>query len=122
DHRGVTALVELVRQRCPDRAAEFEAQGGEADKAMWAYLNVQDVFEKAAMFARADALAARRYWEKRNGLPKGKLAVDEALPNRLAKALTDYYAPLQMRGQFCKVAHYARSGGAEYFFAYLYDY
>jgi hypothetical protein len=36
DHRGVAALVELVRQRCPEHAAEFEAQGGEADKAMWA--------------------------------------------------------------------------------------
>jgi len=27
-----------------------------------------------------------------------------------------------MRGRFCKIAHYARSGGAEYFFAYLDDY
>jgi len=122
DHRGVAALVELVRQWCPDRAAEFEAQGGEADKAMWAYLNVPEVFEDAAMFARADALAAGRYWEKRNGLPKRTLTVDDVLTTRLAKALTDYYGPLQMRGRFCKVAHYARSSGAEYFFAYLDDY
>jgi len=27
-----------------------------------------------------------------------------------------------MRGRFCKIAHYPRSGGAEYFFAYLDDY
>jgi len=122
DHRGVAALVELVRLRCPERAQQFEAQVGEADKAMWAYLNVPEVFEDAAMFARADALAAGRSWEKRNGLPKGKLTVDEALTTRLATALTDFYGPLQMRGRFCKVAHYPRSSGAEYFFAYLDDY
>lgn len=122
DHRGVAALVELIRLRCPDRGEEFEVQLGEADKAMWAYLNVPDVFEDAAMFARADALAAGRYWEKRNGLPRREIVVDEAMTNRLATALTEFYGPLQMRGRFCKVTHYARSGGAEYFFAYLDDY
>ena len=122
DHRGVAALAELVRQRCPEHAQEFEVQGGEADKAMWAHLSVPEVFEDATIFARADALAAGRYWEKRNGLPKGELAVDEALTGRLAAALTNFYGPLQMRGRFCKISHYARSGGAEYFFAYLDDY
>jgi len=40
----------------------------------------------------------------------------------LAKALTSFYAPIQMRGRFCKVVNYRRSGGADYFFAYLDDY
>lgn len=44
------------------------------------------------------------------------------LGGRLATALTEFYGPLQMRGRFCKIVHYARSGGAEYFFAYLDDY
>jgi hypothetical protein len=122
DHRGVASLVELVREGLPNRAEEFAAQEGEADKAMWVYLHAPEMFEEAAMFARADALAAGRYWEKRNGLPKGTLAVDDALTGRLATALTNFYGPLQMRGRFCKVAHYLRSGGAEYFFAYLDDY
>jgi len=122
DHRGVAALVELVREGCPDRAEEFASQAGEADKAMWVYLNAAELFEEAAMFARADALAAGRYWEKRNGLPKGKLKVTDAVTGRLATALTEFYGPLQMRGRYCKVAHYPRSGGAEYFFAYLDDY
>ena len=100
DHRGVAALVELIRQRCPDRTQEFEGQRGPHDKAVWAYLNVPEVFEEAAIFARADALAAGRYWEKRNALPKGELAVDEALTERLATALTNFYGPLQMRGRF----------------------
>jgi len=122
DHRGVAVLVEEVRRRCPERAEEFEARKGKADKAMWVYLNVPEAFEEAAMFARADALAAGRYWEKRNGLPKGPITVDDAVKERLAKALTDFYGPLQMRGRYCKVAHYPRGGGAEYFFAYLDDY
>ena len=122
DHRGVAALVELVREECPDRAEEFEAQIGEADKAMWVYLNAPRIFEEAAVFARADALAAGRYWEKRNGLPKRTLAVNKAMTDRLATALTEFYGPFQMRGRFCKIAHYARSSGAEYFFAYLDDY
>lgn len=122
DYRGVAAMVELVRLRCPDRMDNFKAQAGEADKAMWVYLNAPEVFEDAALFARADALATGRYWEKRNGLPKSKLTVNEGVTDKLAKALTEYYRPLQMRGGFCKIAHYSRSGGAEYFFAYLDDY
>ncbi|MCC6239702.1 MAG: hypothetical protein IT448_05345 [Phycisphaerales bacterium] len=122
DHRGVAALVEMVREECPERAEEFAAQIGEADKAMWVYLNVPTLLEEAAVFARADALAAGRYWEKRNGLPKRALTANKAMTDGLATALTEFYGPLQMRGRFCKVAHYPRSGGAEYFFAYLDDY
>jgi hypothetical protein len=40
----------------------------------------------------------------------------------LGEALTSYYGPVQMRGRCCKVVHYRRQGGAEYFFAYLDDY
>lgn len=122
DHRGVAAMAELVREKCPERAEEFAAQSGEADKAMWMYLNVPKLFEEAALFAQADTLAIGRYWEKRNGLPKQTLAVNKEMVDRLATGLTEFYGPLQMRGRFCKVAHYPRNGGAEYFFAYLDDY
>jgi len=57
DHRGVAVLSEEILWRCPDRAAEFQAQVSKADKAMWAYLHTALVFEEAAMYARADALA-----------------------------------------------------------------
>jgi hypothetical protein len=39
----------------------------------------------------------------------------------LANALRDYYWPNQMRGNHCHVEHYTRTGGNEYFFAYLDD-
>jgi len=122
DPRGVAVLVQLVREAWPERALEFEAQAGEADKAMWVYMNAHDLFKEAVVFARADAMAAGRYWEKRNGLPKRQLVVDDTMIGRLETALTDFYGPVQMRGRYCKVAHYSRSGGAEYFFAYLDDY
>lgn len=122
DHRGRAVLAEEILCRCPDRAAEFEAQASKADNAMWVYLNVHEAFDEAAMFARADALAAGRYWNRRNSLPKKVIDVDQALCDRLAQALTSYYGPTQMRGRHCHIVHYRRSGGGDYFFAYLDDY
>jgi len=122
DHRGMAVLAEEIPWRCPERTEDFMAQTSKADKAMWVYLNVREMFDDAALFARADALASGRYWIKRNGLPKRTLAIDDALQNRLSEALTSFYDPAQMRGRFCEIAHYRRSVGADYFFAYLDDY
>ncbi len=122
DHRGRAVLAEEILGRCPERAAEFEAQASKADNAMWVYLNVPEAFDEAALFARADALAAGRYWNRRNSLPKRALKVDQSMCDKLALALTSYYGPTQMRGRYCHVVHYSRSGGGDYFFAYLDDY
>jgi hypothetical protein len=122
DHRGRAVLAEEILWRCPERALEFEAQTSKADNAMWVYLNVHEAFDEAAMFARADALAAGRYWNRRNSLPKKELAFDQQMCDRLAEALTSYYGPTQMRGRHCHIVHYRRSGGGDYFFAYLDDY
>lgn len=75
DERGLSVLAEEVKLRCPGREAEFNGWDGRADRAMWVYLNVPEAFEEAALFARADALAAGRYWIKRNGLPRQQLTV-----------------------------------------------
>ena len=50
------------------------------------------------------------------------LHVDDRMLAAFAKALTSFYGPTQMRGWHCKVVHYHRNGGTEYFFAYLDDY
>ncbi len=122
DHRGLAVLAEEILWHCPERAEEFKAQDGQADKAMWVYLNVQDAFNEAALFARADALAAGRYWNRRNSLPRKKINVNKAMCDGLAQALTSFYGPAQMRGRHCQVVHYQRSSGSNYFFAYLDDY
>ena len=92
------------------------------DRAMWVYLNVPEAFEEAAMFARADALAAGRFWVKRNSLPAGKISVDGKVRQTFENALSEHYWPTQMRGKYCTVEHYQRANGVEYFFAYLDDY
>lgn len=122
DERGLSVLAEEVKLRCPQREAEFNGWNGRADRAMWVYLHVPEAFEEAALFARADALAAGRYWIKRNGLPRQQLTVSNATTSRLQAALTGFYWPTQMRGCHCRVEHYTRASGAEYFFAYLDDY
>jgi hypothetical protein len=122
DPRGLNVLVEEVSWRCPERMEEFNAWEGRADRAMWVYLNVREAFDEAAMFSRADALAAGRYWIKRDDLPRDTLTVTPATKSDLAAALRGFYWPTQMRGSCCTVEHYTRANGAEYFFAYLDDY
>lgn len=121
DHRGLAVLAEEILWR-PERVEEYRAQVSRHDKAMWVYLNMPEAFERAAVFARADALSTGRYWIKRNGLPQIELKVDDAVREALAAALTAFYGPLQLRGRQCKVEHYVRAGNADYFFAYLDDY
>lgn len=122
DHRGLAVLAEEILWRCPERGDEFKEQRSKADKAMWVYLNVREAFDEAALFARADALAAGRHWKRRNNLPRVPLEVDDDMLAALAGALTAFYGPMQMRGRHCKVVHYHRHGAADYLFAYLDDY
>jgi len=122
DDRGLRVLAEEVQNAAPDRADEWSALEGQRDKAIWVCLNLPEAFAEAAMFARADALAAGRYWVKRNNLPKQKAVADEGACIALAQALSEYYWPTQLRGQHCLVQHYERANGTDYFFAYLDDY
>ncbi|MCC5786914.1 MAG: hypothetical protein JJU33_09455 [Phycisphaerales bacterium] len=122
DHRGMAVLAEEIRGRAPGLAEQFKAQASKVDKAMWIYLHLPEAFSEATLFARADALAAGRHWKRRNGLPKVTLGVTPEMLSKLGAALTAYYAPKQMRGGCCKVVHYRRQGGSDYFFAYLDDY
>ena len=120
--RGLRVLAEEICKAAPDRVDEWSALESQRDKAMWVYLNLPEAFAEAALFARADALAAGRYWVKRNNLPKQKVVANEGCRAALAQALSEYYWPTQLRGQHCLVEHYPRANGTEYFFAYLDDY
>lgn len=122
DHRGMAVLAEEILWRNPSLADDFKAQASKQDKAMWVYLHLPEAFNEAALFARADALAAGRHWKRRNNLPSVALDVTQGMLDSLGEALTSFYGPKQMRGRYCKVVHYRRQGGADYFFAYLDDY
>lgn len=122
DERGVRVLVEEIQRSAPERLDEFHAITGQADRAMWTYLNVKMAFVVAAYFARAEALSTGRYWVKRNSLPPQAIEVTEDRKAALKAALSEFYWDEQLRGRICEIEHYTRSGGSEYFFAYLDDY
>jgi len=122
DERGLSVLAEEIGWRSPERMHEFTALEGRADRAMWVYLNAHSAFTEAALFARADALEAGRYWVKRSCLPSQPVTFNDQVRDALQAALSEFYWPTQLRGRHCSVDHYARANGAEYFFAYLDDY
>lgn len=121
NHRGMKVVAEEIQAACPERKWELISCGSFVNKAMWFYLNLPEAFERAALFARADALSVGRYSIRRNNLPKTKIDITSDVTHALEHALHAYYWPNEMRGRHCHVTHYTRAGGSEYFFAYLDD-
>jgi hypothetical protein len=119
DERGMRAFAEALRTHDPDNTWKLTACNTRLNKAMWFYLNYPQLYDQATLFARADGLSTGRYAVRRNSLPKRPIRVTQASTQALATELSKYYWPNQMRGQHCQVEHYTRSGGNEYFFAYL---
>jgi hypothetical protein len=56
-----------------------------------------------------------------NGLPREPFTAAETKITSLQNAVREYYWQKELRGQVCRVHHYSRAGGAEFFFAYLPD-
>jgi hypothetical protein len=121
DPRGQKVLLEEMQWRCPDRLAEFQALKSPADKALWAYLEARAAFDEAAIFARAEALRTGNMANRWNSLPKQPIAVTPAMIAALQDEVRSYYWNKELRGEVCRVHHYSRMGGSEFFFAYLPD-
>ncbi len=66
-------------------------------------------------------LAGGRYWNRWNGLPAESITVTDKQTQALQDELRKYYWPKELRGRHCRVHHYPRSNGVDYFFAYLDD-
>ena len=65
---------------------------------------------------------ADQYSNRWNSLPKDPLTVTEAMRIRAAERTVGITTGgRKLRGQVCRVHHYSRAGGAEFFFAYLPD-
>ena len=56
-----------------------------------------------------------------NGLPPRRITVTEEHTRALQQELRKYYWPRELRGRHCRVHHYPRCNGVDYFFAYLDD-
>ena len=121
DERGICAIADALNAHAPHRVWEFTACHTRLNKAIWFYVNYPELFEQTVFFVRADGLTRSQYAVRRNSLPRTSITVTPQLRESLAKALRDYYWPHEMRGRHCHVEHYTRSGGNEYFFAYLDD-
>lgn len=118
---GLRALAEQLEWLRPELTAEFSRWEGWLDKVLWTYMHAPDAFEEASIFARADTLTKSRYWNRWNGLPPRPIEVTKEQTQALQDELRKYYWPKELRGRHCRVHHYPRCNGVDYFFAYLDD-
>lgn len=116
---GLRVLAEQLEGLHPEYVSEFSTWESRVDKALWARLHARAAFEEAMIFARADSMAEGRHWNRWNGLPPRAITVTEERTARLQEELQKYYWPRELRGQYCRVHHYSRANGINYFFAYL---
>ncbi len=121
DPRGQKVLIEELEWQSPEKMPAFQACASPADKALWAYFESSHAFDSAAIFARAESMRGGQYSNRWNSLPTDPLTVTEEMMAALQNEVRDYYWKKELRGQVCRVHHYSRAGGAEFFFAYLPD-
>jgi hypothetical protein len=121
DERGQRLLAEELAWRCPEKLPAFAGWRSLADKALWAYLEAREAFDEAALFARAEALRSGQLATRWNSLPPAEITVTQPILTSLEQSIRDYYWEKELRGEVCRVHHYRRPGGAEYFFAYMPD-
>jgi hypothetical protein len=121
DERSHKVLTEDLEWRCPDKLETFGKWKSLIDKALWAYLEARQAFDEAAIFARAEALRSGHFANRWNDLPKKKIKLTDKMKESLQEEVRSYYWRKELRGEVCRVHHYPRANGAEFFFAYLPD-
>ncbi len=119
DERGQKVLIEDLQARCPEKLEAFGVCKGLQDKALWAYLEARAAFDDAAIFARAEALRGGQFANRWNSLPKCPITVTEVLTSVLEASVCDFYRKKELRGERCRIHHYARPNGENVFYAYL---
>jgi hypothetical protein len=120
---GVRAIIEeAIRQDNGELIDDLEGYASRYDKAVWTYIKARDVWEVAVRFARADSLSRGRYWIKRVDIPAKEPDVRPEKIEELQAGLSAFFLNTQARGRICRIEHYVRASGVDYFFAYLDDY
>lgn len=120
---GVRAIIEeALRQGHMDLITELDGFESRHDKAVWTHIRSVAVWDLAVRFARADSLSRMRYWITRMDIPAKVPDTSVANCEKLQQALSAYYVATQARGKYCKIEHYVRASGVDYFFCYLDDY
>lgn len=119
DGRTHRVLVEDLEWSHPELKERFTAWPSSADRALWAYLDARLLFDEAAKFARAEAYRGGQFSNRWNSLPKDPLGVTPSLTEALEHGVRDYYREKELRADHCRVHHYRRGNGADYFYAYI---
>jgi len=117
---GIDAIFEAAT-KCGDLdlPTVMPKETGPYAKAMWAWLNRSDSFDKAVLIHQVDTLS---WWRKRCDMPKKAANTSPAALRRLGEAISDLLLWEQGRGQSCTVEHFARADGTNYFFAHPDDF
>lgn len=120
---GVRAIIEeALRQGHAALIHELDEYESRHDKAVWTHIRAVDVWDLAVRFARADSLSRMRYWITRMDIPAKVPDTSAATKRKLQLALSAFFLATQARGKYCKIEHYVRASGVDYFFCYLDDY
>lgn len=126
---GVRVLVQDGATWGKDLRAELDQWESRHDKAMWTFLNHEDVWTMALRLAHADSLSYSRNWITRVAdIPKKKLMddkkakIDADVLGALETSLCAYYKEKEGRGHTCRVHHQLRKPSQHYFFVSLSDY
>ena len=120
---GIRAVIEEAKasgnETLIDTLGRYESR---YDRAVHTLMNDRDVWQRAVQFARADSVSRGRYWIKRLDLPTCEPSTTEANLLAFETRLSEFFVAKEARGKFCKVEHYVRANGVDYFFAYLDNY
>lgn len=120
---GVRAIIEeSLRQEHTALVQELDEYESRHDKAVWTHIRAVDVWDLSVRFARADSLSRMRYWITRMDIPVKVPDTRAATRRKLQQALSAFFLATQARGKYCKIEHYVRASGVDYFFCYLDDY
>jgi hypothetical protein len=114
--RGTAVLVEAAGEEGIDIAAEVRSMKNAYERAFWVFLEHPAVFQSARTQFHITTLP-QRSWEKRNGMPKQAIEINDEVLDALGRNLSAYYLARQVRGERCKV-EYRRHAGIDTFYAY----
>lgn len=88
-------------------------------RAMWAWLEAPEVFEKALAYHQIEQ---RHGWRKRDDLPHVAPRTDHHALDSLARDISRLLVTEQGRGQHCTIEYFQRDNGTDYFCCYPDDF
>lgn len=116
--RHMPVLFNALRT-CGEQAQEFRKRNGDLDRAMWIFLQNQDVSEQAYSLAMPER--SNRWWRKLSYTGKYNPNLEKSALDALGSRISDYFNQKEGRGELCKVEHH-QFLNKQCIFAYPSDY